>query len=137
MNTEKLKAKTKYGNIKEFIVSTYGRVDCSYENLTEITHIPDTVITLNCTGNYLTSLPELNNITYLKCSNNKLTKLPELPNLTSLDCSYNKLTALPEMPKLESLDCTKNKFGLKKTITINNYKETIKRTIDNVQIIEF
>ncbi len=152
----KLKAKTVEGKIIEFEVVN-GKVNCGYKKLTEITYIPDTVIELYCYDNKLTSLPELNNITYLRCSDNKLEtlpncnkletlkcynnyliELPELPNIITLDCAGNKLTTLPEMLNLTSLDCSYNKFGLRKRITNNNYFEVIqKKSIDNVQIIEF
>ena len=56
---------------------------------------------LDCSHNYITSLPELpKSLLRLYCSYNEIRFLPEvLPeNLTYLDCSHNILTILPILP---------------------------------------
>jgi Leucine-rich repeat (LRR) protein len=66
---------------------------------------------LDCSDNYLTSLPKLNKtLEYLICSKNKLTELPSLNNnLKRLNCSDNYLTILPILSeKLIVLDCSFN-----------------------------
>ncbi|MBR5087118.1 MAG: hypothetical protein IKX31_08955 [Muribaculaceae bacterium] len=73
--------------------------------------------TLICSGNYLTSLPELpSTLTTLGCTNNQITSLPTLPSgLLELACGTNKLTSLPTLPNnLQKLYCGGNKF-----ITLN------------------
>lgn len=75
---------------------------------------------LICSGNYLTSLPELpSTLTTLGCANNQITSLPTLPSgLVYLACGTNKLTSLPTLPEnLETLYCGGNLFT---TININN-----------------
>ncbi len=54
--------------------------------------------TLLCSGNQLTSLPELNdNLLELWRNNNQLNHLPELnQNLINLRCNNNQVTRLPE-----------------------------------------
>jgi len=55
------------------------------------------VISIDCSGNELTQLPEnmnFPNLQVLNCWNNQLTQLPEnmnFPNLQKLDCLYNEL----------------------------------------------
>jgi len=77
------------------------------------------VISIDCSNNELTQLPEnmnFPNLQELNCFDNKLTQLPEntnLPNLQKLDCSHNKLTQLSEninFPNLKVLDCSNNKL---------------------------
>ncbi len=75
---------------------------------------------LICSGNYLTSLPELpSTLTTLGCTNNQLTSLPSLPSgLVYLACGTNKLTSLPALPdNLETLYCGGNSFT---TLNISN-----------------
>lgn len=75
---------------------------------------------LICSGNYLTSLPELpSSLTTLGCANNQLASLPTLPSgLVYLACSTNKLTSLPALPdNLETLYCGGNRFT---TLDISN-----------------
>ena len=78
---------------------------------------------LICSGNYLTSLPELpSTLTTLGCTNNQLTSLPSLPSgLLELACGTNKLTSLPALPdNLEKLYCGGNLFT---TLNISNKKK--------------
>ncbi|MBR5638504.1 MAG: hypothetical protein IKW83_01955, partial [Muribaculaceae bacterium] len=78
---------------------------------------------LICSGNYLTSLPELpSTLTTLGCTNNQLTSLPILPSgLVELACGTNKLTSLPALPdNLVKLYCGGNGFT---TLNISNKKK--------------
>ena len=105
--------KVKYSNntIKEY--KTFEKIsddeivisiDCSYNKLTQLPenmNFPN-LQKLDCSGNQLTRLPKnmnLPNLQELYCYGNKLTQLPEnmnLPNLQKLYCWNNKLTKLPE-----------------------------------------
>jgi Leucine-rich repeat (LRR) protein len=83
-------------------------LDCSCNNLTSLSNLPNGLTHLKCSRNNLTSLSNLpNSLTYLDCSNNNLTSLSNLPNsLTYLDCSNNNLTSidfLNQLPNLEKL----------------------------------
>ena len=86
----------------------------SFKNISD----NNNVITLNCSGNKLTHLPENMNFPSLEklyCYRNNLTHLPEnmnFPNLKELCCSGNNLTHLPEnrnFPNLIILNCYNNK----------------------------
>jgi E3 ubiquitin-protein ligase SspH2 len=66
---------------------------------------------LHCSGNYLTSLPNLpKTLKELYCHQNRLIYLPTLPqNLEVLDCYHNDLLYLPDLPKtLKELYCYQN-----------------------------
>ena len=70
-----------------------------YETFEQISD-GEIVISIDCSKNELTQLPEnmnFPNLQELNCSNNQLTQLPEnmnLPNLQKLDCSNNQLIVL-------------------------------------------
>ena len=86
---------------------------CSHNQLTVLPELPQNLQMLNCSHNQLTVLPELpQNLGGLICSHNQLTVLQELPqNVISLDCQVNQLTVLPELPSnLEYLYCSKNQL---------------------------
>jgi len=77
------------------------------------------VVSIDCSGNKLTQLPEninFPNLQKLDCSHNQLTQLPKnmnLPNLQELHCWNNKLTQLPKnmnLPNLQQLYCWNNKL---------------------------
>jgi hypothetical protein len=78
--------------------------------LTELPKIPSNCVTLSCSNNKLTVLPELPNCAALWCQNNQLTVLPELPNCQMLNCCDNQLTALPELPVCWMLFCDNNQL---------------------------
>jgi hypothetical protein len=89
------------------------RLDCSYNLLTSLPSLPNSLIYLWCSGNQLTSLPSLpSSLTYLNCYYNQLTSLPSLPSsLTVLECSSNQLTSLPSLPNsLYILYCNNNQL---------------------------
>ncbi len=68
---------------------------------------------LNLSYNNLTSLPELpDSLEELFCDNNQLTSLPKLPkSLKKIICTYNQLTSLPELPdSLKELYCEGNQL---------------------------
>ena len=82
----------------------------SMENLETLENYND-IVTINCSGNKLTSLPTLpQSLIELYCYYNLLTSLPTLPNsLTHLHCSINRLILLPILPiGLEYLNCQNN-----------------------------
>ena len=86
-----------------------------YDTFKELTHLYNyhDIVYIECSFNELTSLPILpNSLTMLYCSRNELTILPTLPNsLIELECSYNKLTVLPTLPNsLQSLNCHINEL---------------------------
>ena len=86
---------------------------CYDNNLTELPDLPNSLINLDCHNNNLTELPDLpNSLKELYCGNNNLTKLPDLPNsLKELWCSSNNLTKLPDLPNsLITLKCNNNKL---------------------------
>ena len=72
----------------------------TYDIFDEIPNYDD-IIYISCSYNQLTELPKLpNSLKQLYCSDNKLTSLPEFPNLLqNINCSNNKLKSLPELPK--------------------------------------
>ena len=98
-------------NIKWFTRLTF--FDCSYNQLTPLPELPESLKVLDCHNNHLISflkLPE--NLEGLYCYSNNFTSLLKLPkNLKVFDCSYNKLTSLPELPDgLIEFNCAWNKL---------------------------
>ena len=88
---------------------------CSNNQLTSLPELNHSLQSLYCSYNQLTSLPELNDsLQRLYCSKNQLTSLPELNHsLQKLYCSYNQLTSLPELNhSLQELYCDHNQFSL-------------------------
>jgi hypothetical protein len=104
-----------------------GAFDCSQEccpilagiyDLTGIeyfTHITE----LNCSGNFITAIPDLSAITTLTkliCWTNEITSLPDLSantELTELNCHFNHLTNLPDLSansQLSILTCSYNQL---------------------------
>src|ERR1019366_2885870 len=95
--------------IQYFTSLTY--LNCSYNSLTNLPALPNTLIYLDCGTNSITNLPALpNTLTNLLCNWNALTSLPALPNtLTYLDCYVNSITNLPALPNtLTELNCSNN-----------------------------
>lgn len=76
-------------------------MDCSYSNITEIKFIPDNIIELNATGNFLNELVIPCGIEKLSVSNNNIKLLKLTENLEFLSCSHNKLTSLNFNDKLK------------------------------------
>ncbi len=94
-------------------VVTTTSVYCSHGSIASIEGIQyfDNLHTLDCSNNYLTVLPTLQNtLSYLYCHQNQLTILPFLPNaLIFLYCDHNQLTSLPNLPSsLLVLGCGNN-----------------------------
>ena len=95
--------------VQYFTSLTY--LDCSYNNLTSLPTLPNSLQVLGCGTNSLTSLPILpNRLSCLNCTNCSLTVLPNLPNtLKQLSCGGNLLTSLPTLPNsLDTLNCSGN-----------------------------
>ena len=87
--------------------------------------LPNSLKGLFCSGNQLTSLPELpNSLKELFCSGNQLTSLPKLPNcLKELRCNNNELTSLPKLPNcLKELYCTGNQLSSLPDVTHIDHK---------------
>ena len=59
----------------------------------------------------LKTLPDISpNVKQLDCSTNYLKTLPKLLNVEELWCQYNQLKTLPDLPNIKKLDCFGNKF---------------------------
>ncbi|MCR4437305.1 MAG: immunoglobulin domain-containing protein, partial [Eubacteriales bacterium] len=108
-------------------------LDCSYNQLTSLPALPDSLISLYCYNNQLTGLPSLpGGLQTLNCNYNQLTQLPALPaslntlrcasnrltalpslgaNVITVECGYNQLTGLPQLPSgLSTLGCNNNQL---------------------------
>jgi len=89
---------------------------CSYNKLTKLPTLPDSLQELDCRYNKLTALPPTlpDSLQTLVCSSNKLSDLPPIlpDSLQELYCSYNKLTELPPIlpDSLQRLYCSDNKL---------------------------
>ena len=103
--------------------------DCSKCDLVELPeNLPNSLMTLICSNNRLTRLPNLDNLTKLEslwCNNNILRELPSLSNLSKLEllnCSINILIKLPEnLPNsLKYLYCWINKLEVLPEILPNS-----------------
>lgn len=88
------------------------RLDCQFNRLIHLQHLPISLIVLNCSHNRLIQLPELPpKLRKLYCSNNQLIDLPNIYHkpLRDLNCSFNDLTQLPQLNlQLKKLDCSFN-----------------------------
>jgi Leucine-rich repeat (LRR) protein len=93
------------------------------------------VISIDCSNNNLTSLPNsmnklLPNLRHLNCSNNNLTSLPEninYPKLNNLNCSNNNIASLPDninkvLPNLLVCNVSNNKLT---SLSINTTNELL------------
>ena len=88
-------------------------LNCSFNKLTWLPPLNNTLTHLDCSDNKLTELPPLNeNLTHLVCNNNNLTWLPRLNNnLITLNCTDNQLTELPHLnDNLTQLYCSRNQL---------------------------
>ena len=84
-----------------------------YEDLEDLTRIPDDSIWFCCSDNALEELPILSNLLkLLYCSGNYISELPVLPyELEALFCDFNNITELQELPNtLKKIDCSCNKI---------------------------
>jgi Leucine-rich repeat (LRR) protein len=120
-------------NIEEYLDSL--PLDTTYININDrkLTYIPDlskfaNLTILDCSFNLLTMLPPLNNsLRVLNCSHNNLTSFPKLnENLRELYCSFNNLTSLPILnDNLKVILCYNNKINIitniPNTLTCLNY----------------
>jgi len=88
-------------------------LDCSYNQLTSLPTLPNSLMQLSCYSNQLTILPAMpNSLISLGCGANPLASLPTLPNsLMQLYCDDNQLSGLPALPNsLISLECNNNQM---------------------------
>jgi uncharacterized repeat protein (TIGR01451 family) len=87
---------------------------CASNQLTSLPTLPTNLFQLVCNNNSITSFPSLpNNLGYLYCQSNQLSSLPTLPtNLILLSLSYNTVSVIPALPNgLVYLDCTHNQIS--------------------------
>ncbi len=88
-------------------------LDCSYNNLSTLSTLPNSLKYMYCNNNHLSTIPVLpNSLTDFQCYNNQLSSLPNMPDsLTYLNCENNQLASLPAMPNsLEYLFCNNNQL---------------------------
>lgn len=106
-------------DIKQF---KYLKVlDISYNNLTNINHLPNTLTELVCRNNYLINICGLYNLIKLDCSFNKIDYLNNYDKLEILDCSYTNVKTT-SFKKLKKIYCNDSKFN---DISGYNYIEYI------------
>jgi uncharacterized repeat protein (TIGR01451 family) len=89
-------------------------LNCSYNQLSSLAALPNSLTGLDCSMNALSSLPTLpNSLTNLNCEGNQLNTLPPLPPLLAeLYCRYNQLNSLPSLPNsLTNLWCMFNQLS--------------------------
>jgi uncharacterized repeat protein (TIGR01451 family) len=85
----------------------------------------DSLRTLSCANNFLTSLPTLpSQLRTLYCVDNQLTSLPDLPDsLEGLYVGLNQITSLPALPStLRSLHCESNPLVSLPTLPSNLFE---------------
>jgi Leucine-rich repeat (LRR) protein len=88
-------------------------LNCSLNQITNLSALPSGLLSLICSDNQLTNLPAVpSGVTNLNCSYNQLTNLSSLPiGLFTLNCTGNKLISLPSLPSgLFTLECSNNKL---------------------------
>ena len=115
-----------------------GYLDCSSNYLKSLPKLPDSIQILECQSNELTSLPPHlpRNLRSLDCSKNQLTSLPELPKLLSkLILFRNKLTSLPDLPPSIKHIFAANNKDLKGEINLDNLSNLEYLNITNTQLI--
>ncbi|WP_180994798.1 hypothetical protein [Clostridium sp. chh4-2] len=98
-------------------------ISCSNNSLTDLS-ISGTyglLKRLYCSSNQLTSLnmAGYNQLEYLNCSKNKLTSLTLNSALTELDCSENDLSTLSLNAKMKNLYCSSNNLTVLNTSALN------------------
>ncbi len=119
-------------NLKECI--TYTREnDCINIELNDYTSLSfmnyNNLIDLNCSYNQLTELNDLpDSLLYLNCRQNKLKKINLPPNLKTFECTHNQIERLKMPDSLEEVYCAYNQIkkithiskSLKKFNCVNN-----------------
>jgi Leucine-rich repeat (LRR) protein len=89
------------------------KLDCGYNQITELNNLPNSITILYCSNNQITELNNLaNSITTLDCYNNQITELNNLANsITTLHCYNNQITELNNLPNsITYLDCNSNQI---------------------------
>jgi len=95
-------------------------IDCSNNQILNISKVPYGLEELVCKNNYIESLDCLKKCKYIKqldCSYNKICSLPKLVNLEVLICCHNNLEFLPDYSNLKKLYCKHNRLR-----KLNNFK---------------
>ncbi len=73
---------------------------CTYNKITSLNNLPNTLTYINCNCNYISSLNCPEPLISLYANHNKLTFLDNLPsNLKILDCSTNYITSQDNLPR--------------------------------------
>lgn len=91
--------------------SSLKKLSCSGNSLTTLPNLPNSLVVLECNNNSITSLSSLpNSINWFDCSHNFLTSLPNVPDsINYFACWSNSLTSLPVLPnKLTHFSCGYN-----------------------------
>jgi Leucine-rich repeat (LRR) protein len=85
-------------------------LNCSYNTLTTLSVLPNSIQRLYCSHNQLTTIPSLpSELRYLSVTHNQLTSLPVLPvYLYEMHCDSNQLNSLPALPSISTLYCQNN-----------------------------
>lgn len=100
-------------------------LDVSDNEITRIDGFSDSLRKVTCGCNYLSSLPDTNNVEYINCYDNRFEQFPKVGNnLKTLYINNNNIRVLSNFYNLEHLACTHNKihkvtFLSKKLKTLN------------------
>ena len=121
---------------------TYTNQDINeYDSFDKIPNF-NLVIKINCSNNWLKSLPDYMNFPNLQtfnCYNNQLKLIPDymnFPNLQIFNCQNNKLTSLPDymnFPNLQIFNCHNNQLT-SLPICILNFRNLRRFSYDNNRI---
>jgi uncharacterized repeat protein (TIGR01451 family) len=93
------------------VSNTIQTLDVSFNEIDSLLQLPTSLKSFYCGQNSIDTLPSFPSfIETIDCHNNYLTFLPVLTDsITTIDCSGNQLTALPTLPdSLTTLDCSEN-----------------------------
>lgn len=96
---------------------------------------------LDCSDNYICSIPIINSLENLVCTNNKLETISLFPNLKKLSCGSNNIKKIDSLNKLKILDCHKNQieiisgFENLKELYCNDNKIKIINNLNKLEII--
>jgi Leucine-rich repeat (LRR) protein len=88
---------------------------CAHNILITLEHLPPMLTSLNCEHNHLSHLKVggLDHLETLNCANNDLTELADLPeSLVEINCEFNDISKLnlSGLERLETLNCANNKI---------------------------
>jgi Leucine-rich repeat (LRR) protein len=84
-------------------------IDVSYNNLTNIKYLPNSIIELVCKNNYLINICNLNNLIKLDCSFNKIDNIFNYEKLEILNCSDTNIKTI-NLKKIKKIHCNNSKM---------------------------